>query len=562
MRFFASPDPENLCIKGEWGIGKTYAWNHYLDTAIRTDSIKLKKYAYVSLFGLQNLAELKTAIFENTKSIVSDNERGMLAQINWRKILTTSGKHSKLKSYAEIANPIIFSLVKDQIICIDDLERRGMDIRVVDVMGIVNSLKIEHGCKVVLLLNDNGLSDADRAEFQLHLEKVVDVSLRFNPEPTEAAQIAFPKSDEVSQMLTRNSTLLGIKNIRVLKKAEHFAHRLEELVGSKYPLLRSQLLNSAMLYAWARFEPAVAPPFEFLTNNSKLHSSKLTRDKTTEKEQQWQSILSAYGYYNTDELDEIILSGIKNGYFDEDKLLTVAKRFNETRERDTGAESFAAAWDMYHDSFDNNETEVMSAIHRSALKHIAVIRPNDLNSVVVFLKEFDRKEEAVDIIKKYIESHPNFEEYKDLDHVFWASDVKDPDVVEAFKTKKASIVDKRDPSTVLEQIAQNSGWNVEDTELVAKLTVDDFYSLFKNAKGRKKHSVIRGALIFKGVQGGGEKMQQIATRAREALERIGRESRINARRVSAHGISIPDDEIAKTPKKSAKKGIEVRHVKK
>jgi hypothetical protein len=64
-------------------------------------------------------------------------------------------------------------------------------------------------------------------------------------------------------------------------------------------------------------------------------------------------------------------------------------------------------------------------------------------------------------------------------------------VIDAFKRKKASIVDSRDPTEVLYQIAQNSGWNVEDTELIATLSVDDFYNIFKNARlhaacGRKK----------------------------------------------------------------------------
>lgn len=210
-------------------------------------------------------------------------------------------------------------------------------------------------------MNDNGLAEQDRIDFDRHLEKVVDVSLRFDPEPSEAAAIAFNTKDEVSEMLTRNCSLLGIKNIRVMKKAERYAHRLEELIGSKYPLLRNQIINSSTLYTWARFEPGNAAPFDFFTNNARLHGSRSPKGTTTEKEEQWQSLLSAYGYYNTDELDTVILDGVKNGFFDEKKLAEVAKKFNDTRQRDVGSESFSAAWDMYHDSFDNNESEVTDA---------------------------------------------------------------------------------------------------------------------------------------------------------------------------------------------------------
>jgi hypothetical protein len=143
VRFLGSADAEVLCVKGEWGIGKTYAWNHYLKRAVMTDAVKLEKYSYVSLFGLQNLSEFKIAIFENIRRIAGTET--FFEKWSWQRVLSFVGKHPKLKSYAEMANPVIFSFVRNQIICIDDLERRGKDIRVIDVLGIANSLKEEQG---------------------------------------------------------------------------------------------------------------------------------------------------------------------------------------------------------------------------------------------------------------------------------------------------------------------------------------------------------------------------------------------------------------------------------
>ena len=53
QRFLESPNPEVLCLKGKWGVGKTYAWNYYLEEARKNNKLAFKKYAYVSLFGLK-----------------------------------------------------------------------------------------------------------------------------------------------------------------------------------------------------------------------------------------------------------------------------------------------------------------------------------------------------------------------------------------------------------------------------------------------------------------------------------------------------------------------------
>src|SRR5688572_11854346 len=65
-RFLMSETPEVLSIKGAWGVGKTYAWNKLvLDSKA---SIKLPDYCYVSLFGMNSIADLRMAIFANTRA--------------------------------------------------------------------------------------------------------------------------------------------------------------------------------------------------------------------------------------------------------------------------------------------------------------------------------------------------------------------------------------------------------------------------------------------------------------------------------------------------------------
>ena len=67
LRFLASDKPEVLCIRGKWGVGKSYSWEAFLAQAKATKGgIALGKYAYIPLFGVQSLDQLKNALFENT----------------------------------------------------------------------------------------------------------------------------------------------------------------------------------------------------------------------------------------------------------------------------------------------------------------------------------------------------------------------------------------------------------------------------------------------------------------------------------------------------------------
>jgi hypothetical protein len=68
--------------------------------------------------------------------------------------------------------PLLFTAVRNQVICIDDLERRGA-ISVKDVFGLISYVREQRTCKVVLLLNETQLKqDAEAAkEFENYFEK-------------------------------------------------------------------------------------------------------------------------------------------------------------------------------------------------------------------------------------------------------------------------------------------------------------------------------------------------------------------------------------------------------
>jgi hypothetical protein len=68
-KFLGDPTPGVLCIEGRWGTGKTYAWNEAVKEATETKSMGLSHYAYVSLFGIKDSADILQSVFANTDGL-------------------------------------------------------------------------------------------------------------------------------------------------------------------------------------------------------------------------------------------------------------------------------------------------------------------------------------------------------------------------------------------------------------------------------------------------------------------------------------------------------------
>ena len=228
-RFLASEAPEVMSIKGAWGVGKTYAWTKYLNGAKNLNKIALPRYSYVSLFGINSLEDLKFSIFENMvdRQMIGRKPTVESFKSNTAELLRSLGKKSiplissnaSIDHYHSMLNSLAFLSLEKTIICIDDFERKGHSIDAQDILGLISQLKEQKKCKVVLILNDESLSENSSIDYVKLREKVVDTELRFSPTATDCVEIAL-KRDKVSRHLGQNIIKLGINNIRIIKKAE------------------------------------------------------------------------------------------------------------------------------------------------------------------------------------------------------------------------------------------------------------------------------------------------------------------------------------------------------
>ena len=114
-----------IAITGAWGVGKTFFWKTFLDNQLsderifKKDNVFNRKYAYVSLFGLESLSDLKTQIYSSIESYHSSIEIP-----KWIKGLPAIFKDTKISQLgvsapAKLFDGLMFGQVKDAIICFD-----------------------------------------------------------------------------------------------------------------------------------------------------------------------------------------------------------------------------------------------------------------------------------------------------------------------------------------------------------------------------------------------------------------------------------------------------------
>jgi hypothetical protein len=544
-RFLSSSEPEVTCITGRWGVGKTFAWKKYLSDASSKKQIALGRYSYVSLFGINSLEDFKYSIFENS---VKSSEIGIEPSLETLRSNTTAaaerlGRKSLsfiqqipiVKNYLGPLGPAWFLTVRNTIVCVDDIERRGANLSTREVLGLASMLKEQRGCKLALILNADALED-DQEEFRRYYEKVVDTSLNFSPSPAECASIGIQADTNGTKLLTDDCVKLGISNIRLMKRIERSVRDAEKMLTGFDPQVLTQAVHSLALLGWSVYEPNSAPAIDFLENKRGKVFYAEKDHPVPENEAAWNALLDAYGFTSMDALDLALLGGLRCGYFDPE---LIEKHSSELNSQFTSLKlnnSFKQSWDLYHESFGNNQDEVLDAMYNSFMSSAKQITPLNMNSTVALFKILGRPEQAAKMISHYVEERGNEPGLFDPQSYLLFGEVSDPDVSKAFKEKHASLEKKVDPTAILRSIANTNSWNPEDVASLSAMSSDHYYQMFKESKGQDLRQLIKVCLQFDQFGNASPEMKEVSKRAREALTRIANESPINARRAKPYGI--------------------------
>ena len=469
------------------------------------------------------------------------------------KVVGLARKHSsllerlpKVSDFGPFVRAAAFLTVTDYLICIDDVERRSESLPLRDVLGLLTMLREERGCRVLVVLNTDALSDRDKADFESFREKVFDYEIVFAPTPEDCAELVFKQGSHRHELAARYAVQLRISNIRVLYRIRRLIDTIVEFAPATDERVQEHIVRSAVLLAWCFYtRTGEAPAYEYVKRWS--YARILILDKPQEKpaqEKQWDQLMSSYGYQNTGELEEALCDVLERGYVDSTVLHGILADRVEATRRSRLEEAFHEAWSIYHQGFDPDPTELVSAFEASIRQGAEVIIIENASAATRVLRELGYDDLADELMFHWIHTHARLNpRVLDMENHSWSQEIRDPRFREEAHAAFVRVVkESKHLAEVAVSLSRQNGWGEEDIHVLASASEDDYYRFFKSLTGENTRSVVNVCLRFGENADSSPRYRVIAERARGALNRIAKESKLNKLRVESYGISLQEAE--------------------
>lgn len=555
-KLIATETPKVAMLTGDWGSGKTYQWKQALRRAAE-DGVR-PRYAYVSLFGLTSLAEVRKRIAEEVISAVKLPDRSTLGEVVEReaiglkpmqiiKLLPVIPYLGKLES---LAQELSFAAVRNAVICIDDLERAPPSLRNADVLGLASFLKEERNCRVLLISNQKKLSADAKDELATYLEKVVDETVDFAPTPEEACVVALGVAPtEAGKILTERLVRLGVSNIRVIGRLGTHAEELAKLVRDLHPNVLIDLINTLALFGVAHFIPQTDfPTAEYLLGYGtfgwdKYFNKEKSEEEQTEQEKReatWDRVIVGYGYEKTSPLDREIYAGITSGFFRDDAIRSLSEELSQEIENGARREAFNDSIHHFWWGVGDSRAAFDQLLNTTSAA-LDLISASDLHSVYEVLLELDGIDGATKLLNQFIAANQNrrgaLTPSKDFGERYNAT------FTAALDAEVARYKEPVDLEKALDSIEFNRGWNPEDLTKIAEANFDAILPLLTGAKHNRVFARRLTTLLQFGERGGTDEEKNVREKTIAWLKEFAATDPISALRVRRF---LPSD-LSPTP---------------
>lgn len=493
-KLLATQTPKVAMLTGDWGSGKTHQWKQALERAAKKGFNP--RYAYVSLFGLTSLAEVRKRISEEVISAVKLPGRGSVGEaveggaiglkpMQIMKILPVIPYLGKLEV---LAQELSFATVRNAVICIDDLERAPASLRIGDVLGLASFLKEERSCRVLLISNQKKLEGEAKDELARYLEKVVEESVDFAPTPEEACAVALGTDPtEASKILTERFIRLGVSNIRVISRLGALAEDLAKLVSELHPNVLADVISTLALFGVTHLIPRKEfPTVGYLLAHGDadwskyLNKEKKEEDQTEQekRESDWDNLLAEYGYGHTSMLDKEVYAGITSGYFRDESIRRFSEELSRQIEAGGRKDAFDDAMRRFWWGVDDSKAAFKQLLDATEAA-LGVINASEIHSVYEVLLELEGKDSARKLLNQFISANQNRRDaLAPSEHFGEKYDATFKAVLDAEVARLAEPVDLE---KTLDAIEFNRGWNPKDLTKIAEADFDTIVPLLTGA---------------------------------------------------------------------------------
>ncbi len=188
---------KTVMLSGAWGSGKTHFWQKRIENDL-IGKLKDKACVYVSLYGKDNIEDIKSEVFlkaysqlgtKNNKNIdtalawLGHGSKIASAISFWGVKIDTTQITDKATDYQDNdkLNKAQEAIKDGGVICFDDFERKSKYIDLNDLFGVITQLSLDFNCKVVIILNSDVFEGEEANVFKTVKEKTVNKFFDFEP---------------------------------------------------------------------------------------------------------------------------------------------------------------------------------------------------------------------------------------------------------------------------------------------------------------------------------------------------------------------------------------------
>jgi hypothetical protein len=225
----------SILINGPWGVGKSYAWSIF-----ESKYKDVKKIIHISLFGHDSISSIRQTIRLKRFFLMLEIQDKLDGESSFKRgIRNASFGLSKLadqlikKNLGVSIDPL--SLVplqfgKDYLICFDDLERKSAKIEILDILGLIEEIRLD--CNILIIANEEELSEADKDKFKKFKEKVINKTYTIDKVSDKAIINIIDKNlgqeYKYSDLIKSIFNSYSNNNLRTLEKIADFIRELSE----------------------------------------------------------------------------------------------------------------------------------------------------------------------------------------------------------------------------------------------------------------------------------------------------------------------------------------------
>lgn len=556
--FIENESPQVIAIKGRWGVGKTFLWGSQIQEC--KSKIQLKKYAYVSLFGLKSNDDIKRCIFENTIDTAYIGEINSLESLaaNYKSVSKKySRKSSEIikgsasamtnlllrgigSSTEKVLDSISFAMISNTLICFDDIERHSKGVSLRDFLGLVTYLKEQKKCKVVILLNED--SD-DLLEYQQYKEKVIDKQYHYEPSSEYCFDIATPDKkvngyEHIKDVCVR----LDIRNIRVMRKINSHINSALSAAVDFDSSIKEQIIQTIIIICWAHYchssdyenIPSLSylkkiSSSNYLTENFDVfYNDEEKNVKTDEekKEEQWGDLLRSYNYQSYHDLTPILISSVEQGFINKQSLKITCQKDQDEINIRISEKKYGQAWECFHGSFGDNADEVIEKMKDGLECAVESLSISQYRSGVKLIKDLGNESLADDLTELYIyRNKDNIEKLNTHNEDFnpyGKADSEFDKKIQAYYDA-AKVIDSAE--SILERRKNSNTYNKHEVDTLEKTSLEDLIKLFHSFEGKDLADKIRVCLML------ASSSTTLMSNVKSALISIGNENKLNKMRL-------------------------------